>query len=58
MVAVWLVSALLAALLLTPIEWQRYYLPVYPPLMAVMGVGAGWIAGKVKGQPPTAEVPS
>lgn len=41
--AVWFVSALLAALLLTPIEWQRYYLPVYPPLIVVMGVGAGWV---------------
>ncbi|MBL8146468.1 MAG: phospholipid carrier-dependent glycosyltransferase [Anaerolineae bacterium] len=42
-VGLWLLSALAAALLLTPIEWQRYYLPVYPPLMAVMGVGGAWL---------------
>ena len=46
-VAVWFLSALAAVLLLTPIEWQRYYLPVYPALMVVMGVGGGWLVGQV-----------
>ena len=46
-VAVWLFSALAAAFLLTPIEWQRYYLPVYPALVVVMGLGGGWLVGRV-----------
>ena len=46
--AVWLVSAALGALLFTPIEWQRYYLPLYPPLIVVMGVGGGWLVEKVR----------
>lgn len=41
--AIWLISALTAALLLTPIEWQRYYLPVYPPLVVAMGTGGAWL---------------
>lgn len=42
-VAVWLMSAALTVLLLTPIEWQRYDLPIYPPLMIVMGAGGAWL---------------
>ena len=46
MVGVWLLSALAAALLLTPLEWQRYHLPVYPPLIVVMGAGGAWFVRK------------
>lgn len=38
--AVWLLSALAAAFLFTPLEWQRYYLPVYPALVWVTSLGA------------------
>lgn len=40
---VWLLSAALTVLLFTPIEWQRYYLPLYPPLILVLGTGGGWM---------------
>lgn len=43
MAAVWFVSALVTVFLLTPIEWQRYYLPVYPPLIVIMGAGGSWL---------------
>ncbi len=48
MTAIWLVSALAAALLLTPIEWQRYYLPVYPPLIVLFGAGGAWWIARVR----------
>lgn len=39
-VGAWTVSVVAATLLLTPLEWQRYYLPVYPAvgLLAALGV--------------------
>jgi 4-amino-4-deoxy-L-arabinose transferase-like glycosyltransferase len=45
--AVWAVSAALAVLLFTPIDWQRYYLPLYPPLLVVMGAGGGWLIQRI-----------
>jgi hypothetical protein len=30
---------LLSTLLLTPIEWQRYYLPIYPAIGLLLGLG-------------------
>jgi 4-amino-4-deoxy-L-arabinose transferase-like glycosyltransferase len=47
-VAVWALSAALAVLLFTPLEWQRYYLPLYPPLIVVMGAGGGWLLQQAK----------
>src|SRR5690606_17363336 len=37
---VWALGLLLATWLLTPLEWQRYYLPVYPAigLLGALGV--------------------
>jgi len=37
---VWALAVMLSTLLLTPIEWQRYYLPAYPTvgLLAALGV--------------------
>ncbi|HYO87681.1 MAG TPA: phospholipid carrier-dependent glycosyltransferase [Candidatus Limnocylindrales bacterium] len=47
-VGVWVVSAMLGALLVTPIGWQRYYLPLYPSLIVVMGVGGGWLTNRLR----------
>ncbi len=35
----WTLAVMLAALLLTPLEWQRYYLLVYPPLGLIAALG-------------------
>lgn len=39
LVGVWIVVMLLSTLLLTPLEWQRYYLPVYPAIGLLAAVG-------------------
>jgi hypothetical protein len=49
----WLAVALAGALLLTPIEWQRYYLPVYPALAVVMGAGGAWFVRKLRPAAPS-----
>jgi len=38
-VALWLGLAGLAAAVTTPLEWQRYYLPLYPAIAVFLGVG-------------------
>ncbi len=49
-VGAWTASVVAATLLLTPLEWQRYYLPVYPAvgLVAALGVDnlTGWILNR------------
>lgn len=49
-VGAWTVSVVAATLILTPLEWQRYYLPVYPAvgLLAALGVDnlTGWILNR------------
>ncbi len=39
LIVVWTVTLLLFSWWLTPLEWQRYYLMVYPPLGLLAGVG-------------------
>jgi 4-amino-4-deoxy-L-arabinose transferase-like glycosyltransferase len=39
LIGMWALVTLLSALLLTPLEWQRYYLPVYPPLLLLAALG-------------------
>jgi 4-amino-4-deoxy-L-arabinose transferase-like glycosyltransferase len=39
LVGVWTMVMLLSTLLLTPIEWQRYYLPIYPAIGLLLGLG-------------------
>lgn len=39
-IAVWIVSAIGLTLLLTPIEWARYYLPVLPPIAVLLALAA------------------
>jgi hypothetical protein len=39
-IGVWTLAMIVSTLVLTPIEWQRYYLPVYPAvgLLAALGI--------------------
>lgn len=37
---IWTIAMMLTTLLLTPLEWQRYYLPVYPAIGIVAALGA------------------
>jgi hypothetical protein len=39
LVGVWTVSVTAATLLLTPFEWQRYYLPAFPAIVLVAAYG-------------------
>jgi 4-amino-4-deoxy-L-arabinose transferase-like glycosyltransferase len=41
---VWAGVTALALLILTPFEWQRYYLLLQGPLAVIAGIGVGWIA--------------
>jgi hypothetical protein len=40
---VWLGGTALALLVLVPLDWQRYYLPLFAPVSVVSGMGAGYI---------------
>lgn len=50
LVGVWSLVVLLSTLILTPLEWQRYYLLVYPAigLLAAAGIRALVIAGRTR----------
>ena len=37
--ALWVIGICLISLITTPLNWQRYYLPIQPPLSMVMGLG-------------------
>jgi len=39
LVGVWALATLLTTLFLTPLEWQRYYLPIYPVIGLLAGLG-------------------
>lgn len=39
----WSLVMLASVLLLTPIEWQRYYLPAYPPVLLLAALGVAGI---------------
>jgi 4-amino-4-deoxy-L-arabinose transferase-like glycosyltransferase len=43
LVGAWALAALLATLLLTPLEWGRYYLPVYPVVGLLAALGIDWM---------------
>ncbi|HEX3054135.1 MAG TPA: hypothetical protein VHP83_26005, partial [Aggregatilineaceae bacterium] len=49
LVLVWLVVTTAALLVSTPFEWQRYYLPLQPPLAIVIGIGV-WRIGVLTAQ--------
>lgn len=48
-VLAWFVLTWFGLLVLIPLDWQRYYLPVQAPLAVIAGVGAGQIGAWVKG---------
>ncbi len=39
--ALWAIGILTITLFTVPLGWQRYYLPIQPPLMILMGLGLG-----------------
>lgn len=58
LIGLWAVTTALGTWLLTPFEWQRYYLPIYPPVGLLAAAGVVWLIGKVyrrvAGRPRTA----
>lgn len=42
-VGVWALVVIVATLVLTPLEWQRYYLPVYPAVGLLAAVGIDYV---------------
>jgi hypothetical protein len=47
-IAVWALTALAAVLLLTPIEWARYYLPAIPAAILLASLGIGWVIRQLR----------
>lgn len=43
----WFIAMLLLTLILTPLEWQRYYLPIYPVIAILMAIGVDFVISKV-----------
>ncbi|MBK8026625.1 MAG: phospholipid carrier-dependent glycosyltransferase [Chloroflexi bacterium] len=41
-IVLWVVAMVVTTALLTPLEWQRYYLPVHPAAMLMAAAGAAW----------------
>lgn len=39
LIGVWFLATLLLTLLLTPLEWQRYYIPIYPTIAIISALG-------------------
>lgn len=37
----WLLAMIILTLFLTPLEWQRYYLPIYPVILLIAAAGLG-----------------
>jgi hypothetical protein len=48
LIGIWALMIALSTLLLTPIEWQRYYLPVYPAVGLLAGLGVHQLVQKVE----------
>lgn len=42
-VTIWALAVLALTLLVTPLDWQRYYLPVMPALGLLAAVGLAWL---------------
>lgn len=42
LIGVWSLALFLTTALLTPLEWQRYYLPAYPALIVLAALGVWW----------------
>jgi Dolichyl-phosphate-mannose-protein mannosyltransferase len=48
LIGIWALVIVLSTLILTPIEWQRYYLPVYPVVGLLAALGIDFLVQKVK----------
>ena len=48
LVLVWGGGMFISAWLLTPLEWQRYYLMTYPAVGIFAGVGVSWITHRIR----------
>ncbi len=44
---IWLGFTAVALLLSVPLHWDRYYLPLQPPLALVAGTGAAWLWARI-----------
>ena len=47
-VGVWIAAMILLTLFLTPLEWQRYYLPAYPAVMLLIGLSIRLIINRIR----------
>jgi 4-amino-4-deoxy-L-arabinose transferase-like glycosyltransferase len=47
-VGFWALAMFVTTALLTPIEWQRYYLPVYPAIGLLVALGIWWITKTIR----------
>jgi hypothetical protein len=47
LVGAWALVMLLTTLLLTPLEWGRYYLPVYPAVGLLAALGINWMISRI-----------
>jgi hypothetical protein len=48
LIGTWMLAMVVTTALLTPIEWQRYYLPVYPAIGLLASLGAWWIIRTIR----------
>lgn len=48
LIGIWMLVMALTTLLLTPLEWQRYYLPAYPAVGLLAGLGVSRIAAAAR----------
>ncbi len=49
-IGLWALAMVLATLLLTPLEWQRYYSPVYPAIALLGGMGIAAFVDRTTGR--------
>jgi 4-amino-4-deoxy-L-arabinose transferase-like glycosyltransferase len=52
LIGLWVVGMIVLTLLLTPLEWQRYYLPAYAPMMLMVGLGVHFIITRIQHKRP------
>lgn len=46
LVLLWVGLTALGLLIATPLNWQRYYLPLQPAIAVLAGIGVGWLAAE------------
>ena len=48
LIGIWSLAMGVTTVLLTPIEWQRYYIPVYPAVGLLSALGVWWIVRMIR----------